>query len=337
MEEMNKNILFSIIIPVQKINDYVIETCGVLEKIEKENFEIIIFPDELEGNNSKMEQELNARIIATGKVSPAVKRDLAMKYAKGEYLAFTDDDAYPEKDWLGIAAKYLKDNNVAAVGGPQLTPPSNDFWQKVSGAMFLSPLSGSAIIRYWPGKKAQEIDDWPTVNFIVKKKDFEAIDGFDNEYWPGEDTKLCLDIIKKLKKKIIYIPELIVYHHRRAGLKKHLKQTGGYGLHRGYFAKVFPETSMRFFYLVPSLFVLFLVIGLIGSFFSGLILKLFLLGILIYGLAVFFSTLIVWKRTKDFLVSLMTIPYLVLFHVWYGIRFIQGYVFTKKLKSKLGK
>jgi GT2 family glycosyltransferase len=337
MEQINKNIIFSIIIPVQKINDYVIETCGVLKKIEKNNFEVIIFPDELEENNSELEQKLNARIIASGKVSPAIKRDLAMKYAQGKYLAFTDDDAYPEKGWLDIAEKYLKDESVAAVGGPQLTPPNNNFWQKVSGAMFLSLLSGSAIIRYWPGKKVQEVDDWPTVNFIIKKKDFEAIDGFDNEYWPGEDTKLCLDIIKKLKKKIIYIPDLIVYHHRRAGLKKHLKQTGGYGLHRGYFAKIFPETSMRFFYLVPSLFVLFLAVGLIGSFFSELILKLFLLGLGIYGLAVIFSTLVVWKRTKDFLVSLMTIPYLVLFHIWYGLRFIQGYVLTKELKSKLGK
>ncbi len=333
----NKKIKFSIIIPVQAINDYVWETCGKLKKLEKKNFEIIIFPDELTEDNSNLEEKLNARIIASGKVSPAIKRDLAMKYANGKYLAFTDDDAYPDNDWLTIAEKYLQDEKVSAVGGPQLTPGNDNFWQKVSGAMFISALSGSAIIRYWPGKKVQEVDDWPTVNFIIKKEDFEKIDGFDNQYWPGEDTKLCLDIIKKLNKKILYIPELVVYHHRRAGLRKHLKQTGGYGLHRGYFAKIFPETSRKLFYFVPSVFVLFLIFGLVLSFISKTIMILYLIGLAIYSLAVIISTILLSFKIKNIAISLMTIPYIVLFHIWYGIRFIQGFVFTKELKSKLGK
>lgn len=329
--------MFSIIIPVQKINDYIHETCGKLTNLKNKNFEILIFPDELEENNSELEKKLKAKIISTGKVSPAVKRDLALKYARGEYLAFIDDDAYPNEEWLDIAEKYLPDENVAAVGGPQLTPAGDSFWQKVSGAMFLSPLSGSAIIRFWPGKKIKEVEDWPTVNFIIKKADFEKMEGFDSAYWPGEDTKLCLDIIKKLKKKILYIPNLIVYHHRRAGFKKHLKQTGNYGLHRGFFAKKFPETSRKLMYFIPSVFVIFLLFGAwISIYFDG-VLKLYLLGITVYLITVLFSTIRVCQKTKNFLVSLATIPYLVSFHIWYGIRFIQGFVFTRNLKSKLGK
>jgi len=188
-------------------------------------------------------------------------------------------------------------------------------------------------------QKVQEVDDWPTVNFIIKKEDFEKIGGFDNQYWPGEDTKLCLDIIKKLNKKILYIPELVVYHHRRAGLKKHLKQTGGYGLHRGYFAKIFPETSRKIesLYFVPSFLVLFLFFGFIFSFVSEKIMILYLVGLAIYSLTIIISTILLIFKTKDMAVGLMTIPYIILFHIWYGIRFIQGFVFTKKLKSKLGK
>ncbi|MFC1645078.1 glycosyltransferase [Patescibacteria group bacterium] len=339
MNSETQEVKFSIIIPVQKINDYILETCGKLEKLENRNFEIIIFPDEVEENNSEMEGKLNARIIPTGKVSPAVKRDMAIKYAKGEYLAFTDDDAYPDEKWLDIAEEYLKDDAVAAVGGPQLTPEDDSFWQKVSGAMFMSILSGGAVIRYWPGEKIQEVDDWPTVNFIIKKKDFEAIDGFDSAYWPGEDTKLCLDIIKKLEKKIIYIPKLVVFHHRRSGFRKHLKQTGNYGLHRGHFAKVFPETSMKFtsLYFVPSLFVVFLLLGAILSPFNATISLLYSFGLGVYLVAVIASSLMLVEKTKSLLVSVMTIPYMISFHIWYGIRFIQGYFFTKELKSKLGK
>lgn len=335
MDEIS--VKFSIIIPVQKINDYIFETCGKLKNLKTKNFEILIFPDEIENNNGETEATLGAKIIPTGKVSPAIKRDLALKYAQGKYIAFIDDDAYPDENWLGVAEKYLQDDAVSAIGGPQLTPENDSFWQKVSGAMFLSPLSGSAIIRFWPGKKVEEIDDWPSVNFIVKKNDFEKIGGFDSEYWPGEDTKLCLDIVKNLKKKILYIPNLIVFHHRRAGIKKHLKQTGNYGLHRGYFAKVLPETSRKFMYFIPSCFVLFLLIGGLTSTRFDFMLKLYLLGIAAYLAAVLFSTLSIWQKTKNFPVSIATIPYLISFHIWYGIRFIQGFVFVKKLKSKLGK
>ena len=288
-----RRVRFSIIIPVQKINDYIHETCGKLAMQKSKDFEIVIFPDELEPYNDELEKKLGARIVATGKVSPAIKRDLALEHAKGEYLAFTDDDAYPDENWLQIAEKYLKYDDVAAVGGPQLTPSDDTFWQKVSGAMFMSPLSGRAIIRYWPGKRVHEVDDWPTVNFIIKKSDFESIGGFDSQYWPGEDTKLCLDVVKKLKKKILYVPDLIVYHHRRSGFRKHLKQVGNYGIHRGYFAKIFPDTSRRFdtLYFVPSLFALFLIFGAVASFFSKTILQLYLFGLGIYGLALVFSTI----------------------------------------------
>ncbi|MBU2028441.1 glycosyltransferase, partial [Patescibacteria group bacterium] len=94
--------MFSIIIPVQKINDYIQETCGKLANLKNKNFEILIFPDEAEGNNLEWEKKLNAGIIPTGKVSPAIKRDLALKYAQGEYLAFIDDDAYPDEKWLDV-------------------------------------------------------------------------------------------------------------------------------------------------------------------------------------------------------------------------------------------
>ena len=329
---------YSIIIPVQNINDYIIETCSRLRALDNKNFEVLIFPDILEKNNDEMERTLGAKIVASGKVSPAVKRDMAVEYARGDILAFIDDDAYPEKNWLNVADHYLKnDNMIAAIGGPQLTPPHDSFWQKVSGAVFLSPLSGRALVSYWPGKKIQEVDDWPSVNFLIRRDDFTKIGGFDSHYWPGEDTKLCLDIVKTLGKKILYVPDLIVYHHRRTGLRKHLRQIGNYGLHRGYFARKLPETSRKFIYFIPSILIIFIVCGILASLLYKPLDKLLLFGLTIYLLTVLLSTISVWRKVKNFLISAATIPYLILTHIWYGIKFIQGFVFTTTLKSKLGK
>lgn len=327
---------FSVIIPASGFNVYLQENLDSLNKQSGVSFEVIIVLDnQISGRNILGYKFEKTILVSSG--GPSKKRNLAASISRGKWLAFIDDDAYAKDNWLRAAKKYLVKDEVAAVGGPQLTPPEDNFWQKVSGAMFLSPLSGLAAVRFWPGKKIIEIYDWPTVNFFIKKEDFKAAGGFDDEFWPGEDTKLCLDVIKNSEKKILYIPELVVFHHRRAGLKKHLNQTGKYGLHRGFFAKKFPETSARLLdlYFVPSLWAAYLIFGLATFLMRPIFWKIYLLGICVYFLAVSFSTLVVWKRTKNLLVSLVSSCYLVLFHIWYGIRFAQGYIFTKDLKSKL--
>ena len=249
-----KNFKVSIIIPVIAINDYIRESVPKMLELDWPDFEIIIFPDEPDDQNKWPK----TRIIASGKVGPAEKRDLALKYAEGEILAFLDDDAYPKPDWLKISIKHFDNPKVAAVGGPAITPEGDGVLQKVSGAVFESYVGGAgARNRYLSIGNVKEVDDWPTVNLLVRRDVFEKVGGFDNTYWPGEDTKLCLDIIHA-GYKIIYEPKAIVYHHRRGDLLKHFKQIGNYGLHRGHFAKIYPETSRKPFYFVPTLLDLYL-------------------------------------------------------------------------------
>ncbi|HBA27784.1 MAG TPA: glycosyl transferase [Nitrospinae bacterium] len=329
--------LFSIIIPVQRINSYIFETCSKLKELDNKNFEVLIYPDDIEENHDEMEKQLGAKIIPSGKVSPAIKRDMGAKRAKGDILAFIDDDAYPRKDWLTNASRHFGNPNVAAVGGPAITPESDSFLQRVSGAIFLSRIGGGFPERYRPIGTIREVDDWPSVNLMVRKDMFEKVGGFNSAYWPGEDTKFCLDIIKA-GGKIIYDPDVFVWHHRRGGLLKHLNQIGQYGLHRGFFAKRFPETSRRLKYFIPSFFVIFLSAGMASffihnNFFNGL----FYAGIGVYIIALIIALFQIQSKEKKFAVSLVSLFYIFLTHIWYGIRFLQGYLFTKELKSKLRK
>ncbi|MDH5573155.1 MAG: glycosyltransferase, partial [Gammaproteobacteria bacterium] len=213
-------LFFTIIIPVKSINEYVRETVPYVQKLMNQQWELIILPNDIEPdewNDSRI------RIIASGNVGPAKKRDMGAESANGNVLVFLDDDSYPEKNLLDVAAVHFIDSSVTAIGGPAITPPHDTYWQKVSGSVFLSRFSGGAPERYIPIGRVKEVDDWPSVNLMVRKNDFLNIGGFNSPYWPGEDTKLCLDLIKT-GKKILYVPDLIVWHHRRAGFAAHLKQ-----------------------------------------------------------------------------------------------------------------
>ena len=245
---------FSIIIPVKEINDYVRETVPYVQALDLTSWELIILPNELDRDEWCDDR---IRIIRSGRVGPAKKRDLGAKYASGEILVFLDDDSYPNPRLLSVASPYFDDENIVAIGGPAITPANDSFWQKVSGAVFLSKFSGGTPERYLSIGSSKEVDDWPSVNFMVRKKDFMKIGGFNSPYWPGEDTKLCLDLLNSTNKKIIYVPNLMVWHHRRAGLLGHLKQIGAYGIHRGYFARVYRKNSRKITYFAPSAFLFF--------------------------------------------------------------------------------
>lgn len=324
-------IKYSFIIPVKEINNYIREAVPKILKIKRDDFEIIIYPNKIDNN----ENWGKTRQIATGPGGPAMKRSLAMRDAQGEILIFIDDDAYPKKDFLDKLDEDFKDENIVAVGGPAVTPEDDSFWQKVSGAVFLSSLSGGCPRRYIPIGEKKFIDDWPSVNLSVRKIDFDAINGFDNSYWPGEDTKLCIDLLDNRNGKILYDPSLIVYHHRRKGLLRHLKQVGSYGIHRGFFAKKLPKTSLKFKYFIPTSFLFFVVIGGVASIYFNFILKLYIIGWALYLAGLIKAAWDIHKYEKNILIILNSIYYIFFTHIVYGFRFLQGFIFTKELKSKL--
>lgn len=319
----------SIIIPIIKISDYVRESIPEILKL-KEDIEIIVVP-----NEKTDEKWSKTRIIPNGNNNASEKRNLGVKNASGEIVAFLDDDAYPKKDWLNQAFKHFTNVNVIAVGGPAITPNSDDILQKASAAAFESFIGGGGTRnRYLPIGKTKEIDDWPSVNLLVRRDIFLKTEGFDKRYWPGEDTKLCLELLKY--GKIIYEPNAIVHHHRRGSLMKHLRQIGNYGLHRGHFARFYPQNSLKLFYLLPSLFSLYLILGIVFLISYKLqankLLLYYFIPLLLYFFLMFFDLILISFRYRNPLVGLATIPYIFFTHFYYGLRFIRGY-FSSDISS----
>lgn len=311
---MSKKPTFSIIIPVRQINDYVTETLSYLKAQSFKSFEVLVITDKISRSPN-----------------PAIKRNLGAKMAKGKHLAFLDDDSYPSNDWLKNAKKYLEcDPKIAAVCGPCLTPPADNYLQQANGLIWSSFLGsgGAGTYRNSP-EKARYVDDFPSVNLIVKKDTFDKVGGFKTKYWPGEDTLLCLSIVNYRQSKIYYHPSILVYHHRRPLLKPHLKQVGRYAFHRGNFARKFPQTSFRIGYLIPSAFAIYIISLLPCLLLFPQIISIFITPLILYTFLLFF-TFVSFSRANPFSTSLLASLSIPITHFYYGILFIVGF-FKKDL------
>jgi cellulose synthase/poly-beta-1,6-N-acetylglucosamine synthase-like glycosyltransferase len=320
-EKVKKDIEVSIIIPCKKIETYTKECLENCQNLDYSQYEVLVLPDEKPSENFN-----GIEVIATGEVGPAEKRDMAAKLARGEILAFIDDDAYPSRNWLKNAVRHFQNGEVGAVVGPHVTPESDGLSQKANGAAYASFMgSGSLNFAYVP-KAAREVDDYPSCNMLVRKSVFKEAGGFDSTFYPGEDTRLCLKIAHSLGKKIWYDPEVLVYHHRRKLLKPLLIQVWRFAVHRGFFAKRFPENSRRPFFFLPSLFVLGLILGIpLAVFFTPL--RFVYLGTIgLYLVLVLASSI----TTRDIRLIPLVVGGIVSMHLTYGAGFIKG-LLTRRL------
>ncbi|MFC1541322.1 glycosyltransferase [Candidatus Latescibacterota bacterium] len=319
----------SIIIAVGVPGNYVEECIEHCLGLDYPDFEIIVLPDgEWKIPAGIQTGETPVRIIPTGKVRPAEKRDRGVRESNGEIVAIIDDDAYPESKWLSKALVHFEDSTVAAVGGPGMTPNDDNLRKKISGWIYESPLVSSKFTyRYTPGKM-QDVDDYPTSSLIIRKSDFIDAGGFETGYWPGEDTILCLKLTHDLGKRIVYDPDVRVYHHRRDIFVPHLRQIKSYALHRGFFARKFPETSLKFGYFVPSIFTLFALIGWMSVFIDTALFTFWGAVMLFYfTLALIFSV-----RTWNPAGILGTFAGTFITHLVYGVWFIAG-LFSSEIKD----
>jgi glycosyltransferase involved in cell wall biosynthesis len=318
---MSKKQKVSIIIPVKNINQYLLDFIPKILELDYKNYEIIVIADE----KYPYLEWPKTRIISSSGM-PGQKRNIAVRYAKGEILAFLDDDSYPKPNWLNKALRHFSKENVAAVGGPAITPKDSSFSQTVSGAVYESYMGGGfARNRYLPVGKTRKIYDWPTVNLLIRKKIFKKVGGFNQDYLTGEDTKLCLDIINT-DNEIVYDPQVIVYHHRRTNLFGHLKQVSIYGFYRGYFSKKHPQTSSKLEYFIPSIFFFYflsLVFRMIVPA-DYLLSEIYSFPFMTYIAFLCLDAVVILYRKNNLIVGLLFIPLTIISHLVYGFFFIKG-------------
>ena len=325
------NIFFSVIIPTEKKNYFLMKNLKYLNKQTYKNFEVIIGSDKDIKLNKKIYNFKISLINFNNKTYPGKKRNICAKKSLGSYLAFIDDDAYPSKYWLEESFKTIKKIQYTnfLLGGPGILPNTDSFFSKLADLSFQSFVFLKSRLRYKSLEKFNmtQLDDWPSVNLFISKSFFKKINGFNEFVWPGEDSKLCEKALNS-NAKIFYIPKMIVYHHRRVNFIKHIKQIFRYSFMRSKFFQSNDINSKKIIYILPSLFLIILIT--VVSY--NLILFIFLI---IFSYLIFFFENI-FKTSYPLIVRLLTPFFIKINLLIYSIGFSCGFILRKEY-SNLGR
>lgn len=320
-------IKYSIIVPTLESNSYLDKLFLSLKKFEnRSDIELIIVSNVKCKTDIKFNNILYKNIVNIDIKHPGKKRDIGSLSSVGEFLIFIDDDAYFSSDYFKVLDNLTKEGEYNVICGPNITPKDDSYFAYLSGSTYDNPLLGVSY-RYNNSKILikKSLDDFPSVNLVIKKTTFNGVNGFNNDYWPGDDTYLC-NKLKENGDDIVFFSNLIVYHYRRSFFIKHVRQVFRYGLTRGFFYRLNFKNSRKISFTLPSLYLILNIILFVN-------LNIFFLFITInYLTFLLFS----FKNYKKISISILS-PFLIILNFYiYGFSFIKG-IFTKKLNSKLGR
>lgn len=188
---------------------------------------------------------------------PSVQRNLAAREAKGDILYFLDDDSRVDPGFLMRAAQHYREAQVAAVGGPSLTPTTDSALQRAIGIAFASPVGGGGVRnRYHKSGCARHSSDSELIlcNLSFRRDIFLSHEGLDERLYPNEENEL-MDRLQHEGYLLVHDPELAVHRSQRSSYRAYLKQMFGYGRGRG--EQTLISGKLRPVSLAPSLFLIY--------------------------------------------------------------------------------
>jgi len=193
-----------------------------LGKLNYPDYEVILVDDGSTDDTAYIAAQFpQVRYIHQSNHGLSHARNTGAVAAKGEVLAYTDSDCMADVDWLYYLIGTLVCGDYAGVGGPNVTPPAQNWVQACVAAAPGGPshvLLTDTIAEHIPG-----------CNMAFYRWAFDNVGGFDPEYRKaGDDVDFCWRL-QQAGCVIAFSPTAIVWHYRRFTLQAFLKQQDGYG------------------------------------------------------------------------------------------------------------
>lgn len=153
---------------------------------------------------------------------PGAARNTGAAAARGEVLAFTDDDCLPEPGWLRAVVAALAHGPGAAVGGRTVNALTSNRYAEAS-----QHIQDLVYAHYNRDPDAARL--FASNNLAVPREDFLAVGGFDESFrFASEDRDFC-DRWRASGRTLRYAPEAVVRHAHDLDLSGFLAQHLAYG------------------------------------------------------------------------------------------------------------
>jgi GT2 family glycosyltransferase len=192
---------------------------GLLE-LQYPDFEVIVVDDGSTDTTAAIATQYGFAPITTEHRGLSHARNVGIEAATGEIVAFIDDDARPDQDWLTyLAVTFLRTDHVG-VGGPNIAPPGDGV---IAECVANAP--GGPIHVLLSDQEAEHI---PGCNMAFRKTRLQAIGGFDLQFrTAGDDVDICWRL-RQAGGTLGFSPAAVVWHHRRDSLRAYWRQQQGY-------------------------------------------------------------------------------------------------------------
>jgi GT2 family glycosyltransferase len=225
--------LFSVVVCSFNGSRTIGECLEAASKLRYPAFEIIVVDDGSEDETAAIAAQHDVRLIRTPNRGLSHARNVGWQAAKGEIVAYIDDDAYPDPDWLTYLAETFRNGDYVGVGGPNIPPPNDG---PIAACVARSPGGPQHVLL-----TDTEAEHIPGCNMAFLRSALQAVDGFDLRFRvAGDDVDICWRLQER-GWKLGFNPSAQVWHHRRNSLRTYWRQQTGYGKAEALLEKKWPN------------------------------------------------------------------------------------------------
>jgi len=197
------------------------------------DYEVIVIDDGSTDGSAEIAAGHRVRLVQTDNEGLSAARNRGLATTTGEIVAYLDDDAFPDSDWLRYLAIAFDDSGHVAVGGPNLPVPGDG---DVAACVANAPGGPQHVLL--SDHVAEHI---PGCNMAFRREALEQIGGFDERFrHAGDDVDVCWRLQAR-GQTIGFHPAAVVWHHRRRTVRGFWRQQRGYGHAEGMLERKWPE------------------------------------------------------------------------------------------------